>query len=373
MYLVHFKSRDLAKLHRQGQFWHIFFTTGQVLISQDEKEMWTVHTPIHPDANIDELDPREAICKALGGEMSPYQFKIDEILLTSRWTPNICIAGRYISSGGRVFLSGDAAHQNIPTGGYGMNTAVGDSFDIGWKVAAVVKGHGGRYLLQSYGEERRPVAIRNIERSGVHWDVHATYVRWCTESKALVSSNSEQGEALRKQIMEHVRSHDNENKDHGIEFGYRYNDSPVIISREDHTKEPLWTEKAYIPSTWPGARAPHVFLEDGKTSIFDLFGKGAQFTMVDFTHEGRHLAHFKSVFASSNTPCKLVHLPEEQNARTVWERDAVIVRPDDHVAWRCSPDSRLDYDPGTVLSIITGQTASLKREQAREWCEDLNG
>lgn len=150
MYLVHFKSRDLERLHIQGQFWHIFFTTGHVIISQDEKDTWTIHTPIPLDANIDDLNPRDIICEALGAEGLPCHIKIDEILITSRWRPNICIAERYISPGGRVFLSGDAAHQNIPTGGYGMNTAVGDSFDIGWKVAAVVKGYGGRVLLQSY-------------------------------------------------------------------------------------------------------------------------------------------------------------------------------------------------------------------------------
>jgi hypothetical protein len=64
-----------------------------------------------------------------------------------------------------------------------MNTAVGDSFDIGWKIAACIAGHGGKELLLSYEEERRLVAMRNIERSGVHWSVHETYWKWCKESQ----------------------------------------------------------------------------------------------------------------------------------------------------------------------------------------------
>lgn len=113
MYLIHFKSRDLDILHRQGQFWHIFFSTGHVIIAQDEKDTWTVHVPVSIDAIASDMDPYKEISKALGLDKAKIFLNIDEILVTSIWRPNIYLADRYASNGGRVFISGDAAHQNM--------------------------------------------------------------------------------------------------------------------------------------------------------------------------------------------------------------------------------------------------------------------
>jgi 2-polyprenyl-6-methoxyphenol hydroxylase-like FAD-dependent oxidoreductase len=89
-----------------------------------------------------------------------------DILLTSAWTPHLLVAERY--DAGRVFLAGDAAHQYIPTGGYGMNTGIADACDLGWKLAAVLRGFAGQRLLSSYDAERRPVGMRNREASKRH-------------------------------------------------------------------------------------------------------------------------------------------------------------------------------------------------------------
>ncbi|ETI25131.1 hypothetical protein G647_04503 [Cladophialophora carrionii CBS 160.54] len=361
LYLVHFKSRDLSALHRQGQFWHIFFTSGHVIISQDEVDTWTAHTPLPLDFDTSTLDPREAVYRVLGGSGPPCHIAIDEVLVTSSWRPNICIAERYISDGGRVFLSGDAAHQNIPTGGYGMNTAVGDSFDIGWKLAAVLAGHGGASLLRSYETERRPVAARNIERSGVHWEVHSVYKDLVAQTGDAVRSKTARGDDVRGQITRHLQEHDGENQDHGIELGYRYTGSGVVVPDHEHdrTQEPPWNYKSYIPSTWPGARAPHVFLKDGETSVFDLFGQGPQYTLVDFTPGAEYIAAFEPHATKLAIPFKGVHLPDEPHVRSIWERDAVLVRPDDHVAWRASCGSgggAQSVDVNKVLLTVVGKT-----------------
>lgn len=97
MYLIHFKSRDLTALHKQGQFWHIFFTSGSVIISQDEIDTWTIHLPISLDTDWKSLDPIESIYRGLGGSMAPYPIKVDEILVCSSWRPNIAIAERFAS------------------------------------------------------------------------------------------------------------------------------------------------------------------------------------------------------------------------------------------------------------------------------------
>lgn len=359
MHLIHFKSRDLGRLHKQGQFWHIFFTNGCIIISQDEVNTWTVHIPIPIGTDVSTIEPKQAIYRALGGEHEPFEVEIDEILVTSVWRPNIYLADKYKSEYGRVFISGDAAHQNIPTGGYGMNTAVGDSFDIGWKIAAVLAGHGGQDLLDSYETERRPVGARNIERSGVHFSVHALYWGWCMESPGLTSAETEDGQNFRNKITEHIKAHDGENKDLGIELGYRYNGSPIVMDEKD-AKEPAWNFKDYIPTTWPGARAPQVFLSDDKLSIYDHFGSGNQYTLVDFTIDGSYARAFEEAAKKSAVPLKVVHLPHEPHVRKIWERDAVLVRPDDHVAWR-SPESSngpIDLQAGEVLSLATGKGKS---------------
>ncbi|KAL6362177.1 hypothetical protein LRP88_04254 [Fusarium phalaenopsidis] len=358
MFLVHFKSRDVTKLQKQGQFWHIFFTSGGVLISQDEVDTWTAHLPISLDTDWKSLDPKESVYKVLGGSKGPFPVKIDRVLVCSAWRPSIAIAQRFASDSLRVFLVGDAAHQNIPTGGYGMNTAVGDSFDLGWKLAAVIKGWGGSGLLQSYEAERKPVAVRNIERSGVHHKVHQDYVGWVLEAgPGTLSASTKDGLALRERIKAHVLAHNGENLDHGIEMGYRYNGSPIILKDQDQDKdEPEWDNRCYIPSTWPGARAPHVFLRDGKTSIFDLFGPG--FTIVDFTLDRRWATKFETAASRLGVPLTPVHLPQEYHARAVWESDAVLVRPDDHVAWRPPVGSVDQVNFDHILNVATGWALS---------------
>ncbi|KAJ3536123.1 hypothetical protein NM208_g6859 [Fusarium decemcellulare] len=175
--LVHFKSGDLTRLHRQGRFWHIFLLGESggfegCIISQDEAETWTTHLFMPLDAEPDKIGSKEAVYKVLGGLHGDYPVDIDEILVRSVWRPNIAVAQTWCSPNLRVFIAGDAAHQNIPTGGYGMNLGIGDAFDLGWKLAAVVNCQAGTGLLSSYDQERKPVAIRNVRHSGVHFQVH---------------------------------------------------------------------------------------------------------------------------------------------------------------------------------------------------------
>lgn len=356
MHLIHFKSRDLTRLHRQGQFWHIFFTHGACIIAQDEIDTWTIHIPRPVGTELSSIDPVAAVHEGLGTKDQPYPIEIDEILVTSGWRPNICLADRYISEQGRVLLAGDAAHQNIPTGGYGMNTAVGDSFDVGWKLAAVLAGHGGPALLNSYEAERRPVAAKNIDRSGRHWTVHATYQEWCNEHPGLVYETSEPATQLKEKIADYVLTHDEENKDHDIEMGYHYKDSPVVHHDPDTVEilNPDNGYNGYVPSTVPGARAPHVFLSDGKTSIHDLFGTGQEFTLVDFTTEGQYIHSFQPAAKTLGVPLKVLHLLDEEHVHQVWQRDAVLIRPDDHVAWRAALEPN-DLDADYILGVAIGR------------------
>jgi hypothetical protein len=111
-------------------------------------------------------------------------------------------------------------------------------------------------------------------------------------------------------------------------MGYRYGGSPIVLSDGETGTEPEWFPTHYVPSTWPGHRAPHVFLSDGRP-IFDLYGE--DYTLVDFTPDGRGA---ELVALDDKHAIVHVHLPNEPNARKVWERNFVLVRPDGHVSWR---------------------------------------
>lgn len=305
-------------------------------------QIFTIHYAIPPGIDPSAVSSEDAIYTLLGGIGKPYEIKIDEILVRSTYRPSIAVARSFSGSKMRVFLAGDAAHQNVPTGGYGMNTGLGDAFDIGWKLAAVIKGWGRPGLLAAYEQERRPVAIRNVERSGVHMDVHMQAVQMLDDGKVfeLERQGSEEGERLRDSIRKHYQDHDGENTDLGIEMGYRY-ESAIIWSPRDEDEgdsvEPPWDAHVYRPTTWPGSRPPHVFLRDG-SAIFDRFGK--HFTLMEFevakksakSGQGSHLL----VEAANRLGVPLSHvcLANEEHAARLWEKPLVIIRPDGHVTWR---------------------------------------
>ncbi|KAH6955737.1 putative monooxygenase, partial [Ilyonectria sp. MPI-CAGE-AT-0026] len=333
--LVHFKSRDFAKLHKQGRFWHIFTLEdgkfGGAAISQDENEVFTIHLNVS-GAEADSIASEDAVYRLLGGIYGPYKFKIDKILVRSSYRPSIAVARSFISQHGHAYLAGDAAHQNIPTGGYGMNTGLGDAFDIGWKLGAVVNGYGRDGLLKSYEVERRPVSIVNVERSGVHMKVHMEAAKLSETGIREISQGTEKGKALKEQLHQHYQENRGENTDFGIEMDYRYR-SAVCIPDETAT-EPKWVPNSYCPSTWPGSRAPHVFLTDG-SAVFDFLGE--VFTLVEFRDTDQPTPGTGMLIEAANAlgiPLKHVYFVGEDHAAKLWERSLVIVRPDFHVGWR---------------------------------------
>ncbi|TVY40340.1 FAD-dependent monooxygenase [Lachnellula subtilissima] len=333
--LVHFKSKDLARLQKQGQFWHIFFVKdgeiGGAIIAQDEVDTWTTHLFLPLDADHESISSEEAVYSVLGGMGGRYEIKIDEIIVRSTYRPNVAVSRSYSALNGRVFLAGDSAHQNIPTGGYGMNMGIADAYDLGWKLSAVINGHGKRGLLDSYELERRPVASLTVEHSKVHSDAHGTIGKLLLPDATVIDHDTKEGEALREKIGQHYQEHDGENKDLGIEMGFQYK-SPINIPDDDSALAPVWTASRYIPTTWPGVRAPHVFLNDG-TPIFDHFGK--DYTLIEFPSTiDLGSKHIMDAAKENKVPLKHVVLPGEDNAFNIWGKHLVLARPDGHVAWR---------------------------------------
>ncbi len=191
-----------------------------------------------------------------------------EILSVMRWVRRELVADRYGTD--RVFIAGDAAHLMSPTGGFGMNTGIGDAVDLGWKLEAVVKGWGGPELLRSYDAERRPIGLRNVAEAS------RNLRRMLSTRERLpgpeIFAPGATNDAARKEygdwfaaIMRH------EWFANGVMLGYRYDGSPIVWA--DGTPAPPDESHPYVQTARPGARAPHVWLGDGRSTL-DLYGRG---------------------------------------------------------------------------------------------------
>jgi 2-polyprenyl-6-methoxyphenol hydroxylase-like FAD-dependent oxidoreductase len=326
VFSVTFRSTDRANLFRHGYFWH-HFTNRYAIISLDEAGTWSLHAMRQADFDPPPTDPVAWIRALLNVDLT-----IDEVHFTSRWTPQYLIADRYRS--GRVLLAGDAAHQMFPSGSHGMNTGAGDAVDLGWKLAALVNGYGGPGLLDSYEAERRPVGLRNMGMSRWHLDIHFQHMR-------LRADGATPGELGR-----FLSAQPGENTYEGVYLDYRYGDSPVVCA--DGTSEPPADPLRYVPGTWPGARPPSLLLADGG-QLFDRFGP--EFTLLDMAGDGRAGALLAAA-AERGLPVRHVVLTDGR-VRELWERDLVLVRPDQHVAWR---GNRAPADPAAVVDRVRGAT-----------------
>jgi 2-polyprenyl-6-methoxyphenol hydroxylase-like FAD-dependent oxidoreductase len=334
LYMVHFEVADAQVMRRHGIAWHYQSPVGGTLIAQDDDRIFTLHVPLRPDEDVAAINPRDLLYSGLG-----FEFPCT-IIAANAWTPHLVVADRY--GEGRVWLAGDAVHQYIPTGGYGMNTGVGDAADLAWKFAAMVQGWGGPDLLPSIEDERRPVGQANCqaagENAGVRFQIAAAY-------SPDVHLDSDLGAAARAKLGALILELGNaENESRGIEFGYRYRHSPIVV-REAGDEEPDWRVLDYVPSAWPGARPPHLFLEDG-SALFDHFG--LDFTLLNLAEHD--CGPIEAAAKALSIPLKVVRITDT-NVRQLYERDLVLVRPDQVVAWR---GNQLPEDCRALLEIVSG-------------------
>jgi 2-polyprenyl-6-methoxyphenol hydroxylase-like FAD-dependent oxidoreductase len=273
-------------------------------------------------AIVQGMDDDVADVDAVGLVRSLVGSDIDvEVLATDPWSARLLLADRY--RGQRVFLVGDAAHLNPPWGGHGFNTCVGDAVNLGWKLAAVLQGWAPAALLDSYEPERRPVARRTIGAAG---DQEAFLAP--SFAAADLDADGPAGDALRAGIARALQVKDPEFHSLGLVLGYDYPNSPVVVPDGRARKDP--EVAVYEPSSHAGARLPHVWLPDG-TSIYDLLGAG--FTLLRLS-PGAPTAPLTEAAARTGVPVQVLDLAHLPRLRALYEADLVLVRPDQHVAWR---------------------------------------
>jgi len=239
-----------------------------------------------------------------------------------------------------------------------MNTGVEDALGISWRLSALVKGYGGSHLLDSYESEHRPIMIQRLERCFEHVGVHGPYYEAYAKHGSTITADTPEGVELRDQLKAHFDAIGPEVLDRGIELDSRYKSSVICLTPDDGP-EPAWEVKKYTPSTYPGSRAPHIFLKDGKTSIFDRFGP--EWSLVTFVGSCEiyrvaveEAEIFMAVADEMSIPVHNVTLVNENHARAIWGYNFVLVRADGHVAWRGQYVPKAKDEIRGILRVVTG-------------------
>jgi hypothetical protein len=263
-----------------------------------------------------------------------------KILLTSRWWPHFLVAESYGQS--RVWLAGDAAHQYVPTGAYGMNTGIADACGLGWMLAAAVHGFAGPRLLAAYDAERRPIGLRNREgarrHSGTRRDTAAVYHSLLPGGDGDAAARTEAGRCI-------AALGNAENESYGLEYGYAYGGSPLICAEPDADipSDPC----RYMPSTFPGVRLPSVMLPDG-APIYDKLG--LWFTLLCSGIPPS--AALIEAARKRGVPLEVLRIDTPELVQ-VYGRRLLLVRPDQHIAWRgdACDDAR---EADTIMAKVLG-------------------
>jgi hypothetical protein len=263
-----------------------------------------------------------------------------QMLYVGAWKQNLLLADRY--GAGRVFLAGDAVHLVIPTGGLGMNTGIGDAIDLSWKLHATLAGWGGPNLLASYEIERRQVGDRNVGASR-----YASLGRrkWRAEYRPDIREATAAGQATRERLAQVANVEQRKtNEMIGAELGYRYVGSPIVVD-EPGGPEHLFRE--YVPTTWPGARLPHVWLGDG-IALHDRICDG--YTLLRLGKSPADTHGLEQAMTATRAPFRALDIADDA-VRAVYGYDLIMVRPDLHVVWR---GNRPPDDPAQLAARATG-------------------
>ena len=309
----------------------------------DGHENWLVHNHLHPDEpEFDSVDRDQSIRHILGvGPEFQYQ-----VITKEDWVGRRLLANRFRS--GRIFLAGDAAHLWVPYAGYGMNAGIADATNLAWLLDAAIKAWAAPSILDAYEAERHP-----ITEQVSHFVM--SHAQKMIKARRAVPNDIEnmdaQGEQSRALIGEEAyRLNVQQFCCEGLNFGYYYENSP-IIAHESETP-PAYSMGSFTPSTLPGCRAPHFWLND-QSSLYDALGPGYNLLRLS-----RHVdvSHLLSACAEQRIPIRLIELEGQQNIPDAYQHALLLCRTDQHVVWRGqSLPKRLD----PLIDLMRGTTVGL--------------
>ena len=257
---------------------------------------------------------------------------------------------------GRVLCMGDAVHRHVPSNGLGSNTAIQDAYNLAWKLALVLNGKAAPVLLDSYSQERVPVGRQVVERATKSLESYTpildalgafqtTGAEDVATSLSKITADSPAGIKRRRDLQAAIEAKTYEFQARGIELNQLYRSTAIVDEGQQPPDEPSDLELFYRPTTCPGARLPHAWVQrDGRElSTLDLVG-GGRFSLLTGVRGGRWIAATeaaKSRFGldlaavAIGPGCAVTDLLFEWRAVCeIGEDGCLLVRPDGHVAWR---------------------------------------
>ena len=333
MYAVYARMPDFYRMVPHKAAWmNVAFNPERrcFMPAVDGKGEFAFHTQLEVDEKEDSISEAQAIAMVQQTVGVPLRV---EVIARAPWTAGHSLVAENFSRD-RIFIGGDAAHLFTPTGGLGYNTAIEDAVNLGWKLAAVIKGIASEKLLASYEAERRPLALRNTAYAKGFADSLGNYV-----PPPEIEDATPAGEAARRRAGEYYSAHGRaEFNIPGITFGGRYDGSPAIVS--DGSTPPPDTANIYVSSACPGGRPPHLWMADGR-SLYDLFG--FEWTLLAFESSG----------LADSPQLKILELKNEE-ARDLYGADFVLIRPDQIVAWRGNSAAQANVVLRQICGVFPG-------------------
>lgn len=316
---------------------------------------------------------KKVLHQLIGDDQIP--IKIDS---TSTWTVNSMYAVKNTKD--RIFCMGDAVHRHTPMNGLGSNTSIQDAFNLAWKLAMVIKGEAGPSLLETYNDERIPVGEQIVKRATKSLGdllpiMDALGLTSTNKPEEMIQNiakrkeNTAEADAQREKLRQAVDATQYIYNCHGVEMNMRYESSAVI---PDGSPEEIFErdrELYHQASSRPGAMVPHVWLVDQdqqKISTVDICGKG-KFTLI--TGMGGEDIWNSSLAEIEKNLGITVNLkvigPGQQyediygdfaRVRDISETGALLVRPDNIVAWRAQEASdKSGVDLVSAMQSIVGK------------------
>ena len=299
----------------------------------DGRETWLVHNYMRPGETFDNVDRDWCIRAILGVGPS---FPI-EIIAKEDWTARRMIADRFRDR--RVFLCGDAAHIWVPNAGYGMNAGIADAMNLSWMLAGVLNNWASPAILDCYETERMPIT-EQVSRYAMSTSTALARQRGVVPDN--IEEPGPEGDAARAMVgKEAYDINVGQFCCGGLNFGSFIENSPIIAH---DAPAPGYTIYDFTPSTVPGCRTPHIWLEQG-ISLYDAMG--ADFTLLRFD-PAVDVDDLLAAAKARGVPTSLLDIATKE---PVYAEKLVLSRPDQHIAWR---GDRPPVDPTALIDQIRG-------------------
>jgi 2,4-dichlorophenol 6-monooxygenase len=327
---------------------------GGVFVIHDLDSEAAFMTPFDPDEeSLEDFD--EERCAGLVRNALDDPDLDFEVATISAWAMTAQVAERY--GQGRIFLVGDSAHRFPPTGGLGLNSGVQDAHNLVWKLAAVLEGRAAPELLASYEAERRPVAQNNADQSlrnamRLFQVAQALGIRDDSEdSRRRMQATLADPDGIAK-VEEAIAAQAEHFDMPGLQLGFAYGEGALLRGPDDPEPQPP-EPRSFVPSGAPGHRLPHTWVEEAgvRCSLLDwvpldrpllLAGPAGSAWLAAAETLGEPRLEAQRV-----SPEALPDLQGWLAQAGIDEDGALLVRPDQHVAWRAKSAA---HDPRAALA-----------------------